>query len=792
VLRAIAVVLTSAALVAAPVSAVAEDGPELIPGGGFEGTTQPWFVTQDMSAANTDGQLCVDVPGGTTTAWSSIIGVDGVPIVKGQDYDFSFTAAAVSPTPVVIRALVQQPVSPWDATFEANPSLGGDETEFSYTFNASLDLPAAQVVFQVGGADEPWSLCIDDVSIHTGDPAEAFVPETGTRVRVNQVGYLLTGPKHATLMTDAADALDWTLRNEAGDSVATGQTEPRGDDSSAGGGVHVIDFSEVREVGDGFTIDADGQASHPFAIGDDLYDRLRYDSLQYFHLVRSGIEIDVPGYEREAGHLNVAPNQGDTAVGCQSPQPFMQNWTCDYELDVRGGWYDAGDHGKYVVNGGIAVYQLMSAYERTLTASSTTAGAFDDGTLDIPESSNGVPDLLDEARWELEWMLRMQVPAGEELAGMVHHKVQDDSWTGLPLLPADDPKARQLHRPSTAATLNLAAVAAQGSRLFAPFDAEFADDLLAASRTAWDAANTTPRLFAPAADGVNGGGPYDDDDVADEFYCAAAELYLTTGEPAFESAVLDHPLHTADIYRIAGFDWGHVAALARMDLATVPSELPDRDEVVASVIELADKYADAQQTQNFGQPYAPISGYGWGSNSSILNNMVVLATAYDLGGDARFSTAVVEGMDYILGRNAMNNSYVTGYGTTYSHNQHSRWFAHQLDADLPSPPPGTLAGGPNRSIQDPLAQQTFTTGCADQLCYLDDIQSWSTNEMTVNWNSSLVWVASFVADQTELEAVASVKPAPNDQLPLVLVGGGLVLVALIVVMVLRGRGKKSD
>jgi endoglucanase len=148
-------------------------------------------------------------------------------------------------------------------------------------------------------------------------------------------------------------------------------------------------------------------------------------------------------------------------------------------------------------------------------------------------------------------------------------------------------------------------------------------------------------------------------------------------------------------------------------------------------------------------------------------------------------------MDYILGRNAMNNSYVTGYGTTYSQNQHSRWFAHQLDADLPSPPPGTLAGGPNRSIQDPLAQQTFTTGCADQLCYLDDIQSWSTNEMTVNWNSSLAWVASFVADQSQLEAVSSVGPTQNDLLPIVLTGGGLVLVTLVGGLVLRGRGKKK-
>jgi endoglucanase len=101
-------------------------------------------------------------------------------------------------------------------------------------------------------------------------------------------------------------------------------------------------------------------------------------------------------------------------------------------------------------------------------------------------------------------------------------------------------------------------------------------------------------------------------------------------------------------------------------------------------------------------------------------------------------------MDYILGRNALNISYVTGYGTRFSQNQHSRWYAHQLNPDLPHPPPGSLAGGPNSSIQDPLAQRKLA-GCVGQFCYIDDIESWSTNELTINWNSPLAWVTSFLA-----------------------------------------------
>lgn len=798
--RTLAAIVAVAVAFVAPTSAAAlgsldagDPGPELIESGTFDDGSAPWWTTEDMTADASSGALCVDVPGGTTSAWSSIVGVDHVPIEAGEDYDFSFTATGETEVPVVIRALVQQATSPWNATYEANPAIGGQQEAFSYQFNSRLDLPDAQVVFQIGAADADWTFCIDDVHLASGEPAVAFVPETGTRVRVNQLGYLEAGPKFATLMTDEKDAVEWKLLDDRETVIASGTTEPRGDDLSAGGGVHVIDFTDVRLAGDGYTIEADGERSYPFAISNELYSSLRYDAAHYFALVRSGIEITEPGYERPAGHLGVAPNTGDSAVPCQEPEAFMANWTCDYTLDVTGGWYDAGDHGKYVVNGGIAVYQLMSTYERTLTAPTARPGALDDGTLTIPEPSNGVPDILDEARWELEWMLKMQVPAGEPLEGMVHHKVQDSEWTGLPLLPSDDPKPRELHRPSTAATLNLAAVAAQGSRLFAEFDPAFSATLLDAARRAWDAALATPDLFAPAADGNDGGGPYDDGRVADEFYWAAAELYLTTGEDTFDDALHANEFHTADLYTPEGFTWRYTAALGRLDLATVPSDLSDREAVRDSIVELADQYLADQLETNFGQVFHPAKNPSWGSNSAILNNQVILATAFDISGSQDYAATVVESMDYLLGRNAMNNSYITGYGTKYSQNQHSRWFAHQLDASLPSPPPGTIAGGPNSSYSDPVAVQTFNEGCVPQQCYLDDIASYSTNEMTINWNSALTWVASFVDDQRGLQQASTVSPAQSLSrfAPAILGGFALALVLLVVFYVWRRRRMRA-
>jgi endoglucanase len=459
---------------------------------------------------------------------------------------------------------------------------------------------------------------------------------------------------------------------------------------------------------------------------------LRADSLKFYYTQRSGIEIlDAlrPGYGRPAGHVDVAPNQGDGAVPCQPG-------VCDYTLDVRGGWYDAGDHGKYVVNGGISTWELLSTFERSR----------DRVSLAIPESGNRTPDILDEARWELNFMLAMQVPAGKPDAGMVHHKIHDAAWTGLPLLPDQDPQPRELHPVSTAATLNVAATAAQAARIYRRYDPAFAKRALAAARTAYTAAKANPDRYASESDGV-GGGAYNDNKVSDEFYWAAAELYLTTGEKQYATDVLASPENTADVFGSGAFDWASTAAAGRLDLALVPNHLPGLAAVKASVVQGADKYLTIQRNQAYGVPYAPANNlWDWGSNSAILNNLVVLAAGFDLTHRDRYRDAVLIGFDYVFGRNALNQSYVTGYGEVSSQNEHSRWYAHELDPALPNPPAGTLAGGANSSIQDPYAQSKLT-GCVAQFCYIDDIQSWSTNEEAINWNAALARVSAFVAAQ---------------------------------------------
>ncbi|MEU3287302.1 glycoside hydrolase family 9 protein [Streptomyces longwoodensis] len=732
--------LLGTALTALPLQQAGAEEAEQVRNGTFDTTSDPWW-TSNVTAGLSDGRLCADVPGGTTNRWDSAIGQNDITLVKGETYRFSFHASGV-PEGHVVRAIVGLAVSPYDTWQEASPVLTEADGSYSYTFTAPVDTTQGQVAFQVGGSTDAWRFCVDDVSLLGGVPPEVYEPDTGPRVRVNQVAYLPAGPKNATLVTDATTRLPWQLKDAKGTTVARGLTVPRGVDASSGQNVHSIDFGSYRGRGTGYTLVADGETSHPFDVDAAAYRRLRLDSVKYYYTQRSGIAIrdDLrPGYGRAAGHLNVAPNQGDANVPCQPG-------VCDYTLDVTGGWYDAGDHGKYVVNGGIATWELLSTYERSLRARTGHPAALGDGTLALPESGNKVPDVLDEARWELEFLLKMQVPAGQPLAGMAHHKVHDEQWTGLPLLPGQDPQKRELHPPTTAATLNLAATAAQAARLYRPYDKAFAARALTAARTAWQAALAHPDLYADPNDGT-GGGAYNDDDVTDEFYWATAELYLTTGERQFADHVLDSPVHTADVFGPTGFDWGHTAAAGRLDLALVPSRLPGRDQVRRSVVKAADTYLATLTAHPYGMPYAPAGNrYDWGSSHQVLNNAVVIATAYDLTGARKYRDGALQGMDYVLGRNALNISYVTGYGEVSSHNQHSRWYAHELDPTLPNPPSGTLAGGPNSSIQDPYAQSKLT-GCVGQFCYIDDIQSWSTNETAINWNAALARMASFAADQ---------------------------------------------
>ena len=318
----------------------------------------------------------------------------------------------------------------------------------------------------------------------------------------------------------------------------------------------IADFTAYAEKGSGYTLRVGKDVSHAFDIRDDLYAKMKYDALAFFYQQRSGIPIEMPyagdpQWVRPAGHIGVKPNYGDNVVPCHASAG------CKYTLDVSGGWYDAGDHGKYVVNAGISVWTLLNWWERGLAFGGTAD--FADGKMNIPENKNKVPDLLDEARWELEFELKMQVPEGEKLAGMAHHKIHDAKWTALSMGPHEDPVPRFLYPVSTSATLDLAANAAQAARIWRTIDRAFADKCLKAAERAWVAAKANPAALSPTVQD-DGGGPYDDNKVDDNFYWAAAELYITTKKAEYKDVVVK-----SEFFKRVDADWSDDPGMQHVD-----------------------------------------------------------------------------------------------------------------------------------------------------------------------------------------------------------------------------------
>lgn len=542
-------------------------------------------------------------------------------------------------------------------------------------------------------------------------------------VRVNQLGYVPGLPMGATLVSTEPGPVAFEVVGDDDRIVLTGVSRPWPvrPEPTSGLPVHVLDLTGLPEGS--FRVRSAQHVSHPFVVDGRRYADLGDDALRFFSLMRSGAPVDVPGYERPAGH------PGDVAVPAWTgpdAEALYPGWHDDGTYDVSGGWYDAGDYGKYTTSGALAVWQLL-------------------GALDVlPPDDPRADVVLAECRWQLDWLLRMQVPPDRPLAGLAFHRVHGVAWSPLPGWPHLDPTERVLHRPSTTAALHLAAAAAAGARHFRPTDPAYAARLLAAARTAYDAARRHPDLLPPDDHARHGGGPYDDGDVGDDFYWAAAELWLATGERVYEEHVLDCSEHAADPFDTAGYDFHRVSAPARLDLALHGRRLEDHARVVDGVRRAADRLLDLQSRQPWGQPYAPADGWGWGSNGRILNNLVVLGVAHLVTSSTAYRDAVASGVDYLLGRNALGQSYVTGYGTDHSHHQRTRQFGHDLDPAMPPPPPGALAGGANSVPAPDFPDDPRLAGLAPQLCYLDEPTSEVTNDVCIRWNAPLVWVATFL------------------------------------------------
>jgi endoglucanase len=544
------------------------------------------------------------------------------------------------------------------------------------------------------------------------------VAAQGQPPAINQVGYLPGAAKWAALPGAAAD--EFRIVRKGSDTVVLrGALSPARTWAPAGAEVRLADFSSLAEAGD-YELRVDGLPTTRVRVAADAYAALTAASLKAFYFNRAGMALDARHagpWARPAGHPDTDVLVHASAASDKRPEGAR--------ISSPKGWYDAGDYNKYIVNSGVTVYTLLAAYEQF-------PALFKAQQLNIPESGNELPDVLDEVLWNLEWMLTMQDPAD----GGVYHKLTNKNFDGNQM-PHETRAPRYVVAKGTAATLDFAAVTAHASRVFKPFEAQrpgLSARLRDASVAAWRWAQANPRVTYKNPPDVRTG-EYGDAKLDDEFAWAAAELFLTTGEVGYREAL------ALDSRRIDVPSWSDVGGLAWVSLAQNREKLSkaDADLVSQRVRGFGNELATLWQNSAYRLTMEAASDFVWGSNAQALNQALMLIQGYRVSNDRRQLDAAQSVLDYVLGRNPLGMSYVTGFGQRSPLHPHHR----PSEADgVAAPVPGFIVGGPNPGRQDQKDCPVSYPSALPALAYIDHGCSYAANEVAINWNAPLVYVSA--------------------------------------------------
>ena len=525
----------------------------------------------------------------------------------------------------------------------------------------------------------------------------------------NQVGFMTNGLKQIAVI-DAAGK-DVVFKDKDGQAALTVTAPEASMWQPANEKASLVDFSELKTPGTYQAYVGDEAVGHPIIIADNALESVTKGSIKFFYFQRSSTALE----EEYAGKYARAMGHPDTAVMYHA-STGKEDLTATF--NGAKGWYDAGDYGKYIVNSGISTYTLLQLYQQN-------KAYFDTLNLNIPESKNNVPDLLDEIRWNIEWMLTMQ-----DDDGGVFHKLTTKKFAGM-VLPEKANKQRYAIGKSITATWDFIGVTALAADIYKPFDAEFAEKCAkAAGKARWWGVNNPYAYFSQPYD--VGTGSYTDGNAVDEKMWANAELYRITGNKEILEDMHKYKLNNSR-RKLQG--WQTVYALAAFTIATNPKifEEEDIDSAKALIFTLADSYID-QVNNGYGLAINNDDFY-WGSNSVVANKGMVLIHAYILTKEKKYLDAAQGILDYLLGRNPLDLSYLTGWGVNQIMNPHHR----PSEGDtVVAPVPGMLVGGPNSSADD--CSKEFIDADAPAKSYYDNSCSYATNEVAINWNAPFAYL----------------------------------------------------
>jgi endoglucanase len=517
------------------------------------------------------------------------------------------------------------------------------------------------------------------------------------------------------------------IRRGGDKSVALqGSLEPPKLDPDTGDAIQVADFTPLSEAGR-FYLDVPGIGrSWDFAVGPDVFSRVYYLAARSYYGQRCGIAVDLgiefPGYKHDACHTKGAYHASSGKEGAH--------------ISAQG-WHDAGDYGRYVVNSGMTTGTLLLAWE-------LYGNHLKNISLHLPESGNGTPDLLNEIRWNLDWMLTMQ-----DADGGVWHKQTSEHFCASVMPDKDDLISYVIGTgrapfKSSCATGDFAAVMALAARAFRGFDRRYAERCSRAAEAAWKWLDQNPNSVFHNPPGITTG-EYGDGDCGDERLWAAAELLRATDKDVYSTYFLSHYREYLDkIGPTQPPSWPTVAPLALWAYALGGGK---NAEAVDAIRQKSTDAADqiVQRTERNGYRNAlEARDYIWGSNGVAANYGMQLLIADHLKPNRRYVETAMETLHYLLGRNAFSLSWLTQVGEHAVMHPHHR---PSVADGITLPWPGLLAGGPNSGRQDPVMKKVLSPDVPAAKCYVDDSEAYGCNEVAINWNAPLVFLLASVLDK---------------------------------------------
>lgn len=557
----------------------------------------------------------------------------------------------------------------------------------------------------------PFTVWISDLKISSPDDEKSYAA-----IKVNQNGFLSDAEKYALVTgfqeeLEASEGTAFEVRSAADDSVVYEGTLSLVTDFEAvdsGEKILKADFSSLAQDGEYYVwVSGISYNSPKFKIGGDIYESLLYDATRYFYYQRQGIELVEPyaeGFAREdKTPMDNAVRSSDSSVS--------------KTFELSKGWHDAGDYGKYVNAGATAISDLFWTYEMFPEQIKNIE-------LNIPESADSVPDILDEARWEVEWMLKMQ----DETSGGFYPRVQSDDDNNVKMRILKDANGC-----TTDDTACAAAVLAHAYLIYKDIDSAFAQECLESAKAAWKFLEANP------ANIVSPSGPYNVTDDRGDRLWAAASLYRATADETYNTYFLSNYETFGSSFTSStsyAHTWGNMWLTAYLCYMKADNVDEEASKWIKSQFENWLTVITTRYESNPWKNTVVPGNYFWGINMQVMNvpmDAIIVSDILGSSDNSKVRNMALGSLNWLLGANPMSVSYVSGYGENAIKGVFSNIYNNDGKADIPN---GYMPGGPN--TYEGAALSRFAAKC-----YTTSTGDWVANEHTVYWNSALVFMAAY-------------------------------------------------